>query len=165
MTRNDEKKNRHLADWILILLVIALLVSLGIYVMRRKNRSGEVVEVRCLMRVSGVENSLLELHNNELIKPGMPVMNANGTVVLGTVETVMVRPHEGSVLRDGVPAWEAINGKSDLEITVKMEGVRREGDGIRVKDIRMAACGIGSFRFGGYYADRAGILSVEVIGT
>ena len=51
---------------------------------------------------------------------------------------------------------------ADLEITVKMSGHQREGQGIRVKDIRIAAGGKGNFRFGSYFASGVEILSVEV---
>lgn len=164
MTKKRETRRLHAADWILIALVLGALVLVGIYAVRRRNGVGETVELRCLMRVSAVEDSLLELHEGGLIRKGASVMNGNGTAVLGTVESVEIRAHEAPVLRDGVPVWEAVAGRSDLEITVRMTGVRREGDGVRVKDIRMAAGGYGDLRFGGYYAEKVEILSVEVMG-
>ena len=165
MKRKEESKRLHAADWILIVLVLAALVLPGIYVVWHRNGVGETVELRCLVCVRAVEDSLLELHEGGLIRKGALVMNGNGTAVLGVVESVEIREHGKPVLRDDVPVWETVSGVSDLEITVRMTGVRREGDGVRVKDLRMAAGGSGSFRFGGYYAEKAEILSVEVTGV
>ena len=121
------------------------------------------MELRCLMLVPAVETELWELHGGALIREALPVLVENGTATLGAVERVVTVEHAEYALRDGALARVTDPSRLDVEVTVRMSGMRREGDGIRVRDIRIAANGAGSFRFGNYYAKDVKILSVEVI--
>ena len=50
----------------------------------------------------------------------------------------------------------------DVDVTVRASGVARDGDGLRVSDIRIAAGASGGFRIGGYYAAQATVVFVDV---
>ncbi len=160
--RKERSLRVTLADVLLILLALLAVLLGGIYLYTRQKGEAEV-ELLCLLRVPSVERSLLEAHDEMLIPEGSVVRTENGTAELGVVREVRVLPHERAVLRDGEVKWLADEAVRDLEIVVRMRGIPRGSDGIRVKDLRIAAGGQGTFRIGNYLARSAELLSVEVI--
>ena len=64
-------------------------------------------------------------------------------------------------MRDGRVVFTEVPDRVQLVVTVKANAVVRDGDGLRVGDIRIAADGMGDFRIGGYLAEGARVLSVQ----
>lgn len=159
--RKEKRMRVTWVDVLLLLLAFSAFVSGVIYLRWSRNTAAEK-EIRCLIRVPCVERSLLELHGGELIPRGSAVWTENGTAELGWVREIRVLPHRRAVLREGAVSWESDEERVDLELTVVMRGVLREGDGIRVKDLRIVAGGKGNLRIGPYLASGSEILSVGV---
>ena len=164
MVNEDERKRLRWSavDVLLVLLALLAAVSAGVYLRYRARAAEGETEILCVMRISGESRTLVEAHGGNLIAVGDLVRNGNGTAVMGRVEAVRETEHLCAVLEDGTPTWRADEALVDLELTVLMRGQHREGDGIRVKDLRIAAGGRGGFRIGNYYSV-AEILSVEVL--
>ena len=152
------------ADGIALLLAIALFLgALGFH--WYSNRAPvEQTELVCLLLISGMEQRDWETYGDQWMQSGSPLRSSNGTVVLGTLETVTEREHLQALVRDGVPAWEAHPFFVDLEIEVRMSASYEIGDGLRVGDLRIAAGGRGDFYFGNLLA-AAQILEVREVQT
>ncbi len=138
--------------------ILSLLLAAG-YLLLRRDRERSETPITVVMRVTGVKREELADLSSII---GASVRSENGSSVLGTVSSVSQTSHVRAVLRDGTPILEEDEERVDLEITVGMSGQRSAGQGIRVKDLRIAAGGKGNFRFGSYFAAGVEILSVEV---
>ncbi len=146
-------------DWtLLVIALLSLLLAVG-YLLLSRSREKSETTLTVVMRVTGVKREELSRLPSLI---GSSVRSENGSSVLGRVSSVLQTDHVRAVVRDGEAVLEADGELADLEITVKMSGHQREGKGIRVKDIRIAAGGKGNFRFGSYFASGVEILSVEV---
>lgn len=158
----DEKRVRlRVADVLLILLALAAALTATFYVRHRMKITEGAREIRCIVHISSVDLSLAEANGGELIKLGDIVLNENGTVRLGEVMGVTLLPHKRAGVREGEVTWIEDDSKIDVEVEVRMKGALKDGEGIRVKALRIAAGGRGSFRFGSYYATEAQIVWVE----
>jgi hypothetical protein len=146
-------------DWMLLVIALmSLLLAVGYLFFRRSHERSET-PLTVVMRISGVKREdFTDL--SSLI--GSSVRSENGSSVLGTVSDASQTAHIRAVMRDGEAVLETDGERMDLEITVNMSGHRNAGQGIRVKDLRIAAGGRGNFRFGSYFAAGVEILSVEV---
>ena len=89
---------------------------------------------------------------------GERVRTANGATDLGSVLSVSVEPHLEAI--SGVGIAERA-GMVDLRVTVIASARKREGDGWRTGDVRIAAGMRGDFRIGAYLSNRAVVLSVR----
>ena len=152
----------NLADTLLVLLVLAALVAVGVYLWQRRGRSLPTVAVTYLLRVPDREVELLEGEEGILahIPQGAAVYSQNGTARLGTVERVWVEPSMRPSVRDGLPTVTEDPFHRHLCVTVRGNGLQRAGDGLRIRDIRIAAGMRGDFCLGGYFAENAEILAV-----
>lgn len=162
----EEKKRKkwNVMDLLLILVAIGAMLALLFYIQYRKGEEEDAVGIRCLLRIRGVDTRLFDAHEGNLIPVGSVVRNENATVRMGTVRGVTVLEHKRWVWRNGEAVAVTEGGLTDLEIEVRMQGHPKGKDGWRVKDLRVAAGGRGSFRLGNYYATNVEILAVEVLG-
>ena len=165
MRPKKRKEMRLQVTWIDVLLILLALSAavLGAFYLFSRRRGEAEREFICTLRIPAVEKSLLEAHRGNLIPVGSTVRTENGTAALGRVREVREVPHGRAVLREGELVWENDEVLHDLELTVIMRGLLKGSEGIRIKDIRIAAGGQGSFRIGSYLARCAEILSVEEV--
>ena len=138
-----------LGDFLLLFLALVLFFGALGYHLYAKKEQTEAMEVICVFRISQMERDDWEQYGKDWIFRGAPLRSENGTVVLGYVEEIAEKPCLRAMVRDGEAIWEAHPFLKDLEITVRMQASLKEGDGVRVGDLRMAAGGRGCFRFGG----------------
>lgn len=164
-TRHEIEKKRAKpiwVDWLIVLLVLAVCVFGGYYLYRRYRAVAPTVKIQYTVCVLGVDSRLADANGGweGLIPMGASVTSANGTAILGEILDVSVRPHSvASILKDDVVFVEHPS-KCDLFVTVQGEGVVKEGDGIRIHDIRIAAGDTGDYRLGDYCAVGATVVSV-----
>ena len=97
------------------------------------------VEIECLFRLPASAQSLP-------IAVGDEVRNENGTIYFGRVISVSERPYRTVFLRNGIPVYEAVEGLSEQELTVRMSA--EKNDAYRVGDVRVCAGGSGTYRIG-----------------
>lgn len=158
-----ERKKWNVLDWILLVLATALLFGAVGYVWYRRSMPGEQPEVRCVIRLPAVDRAEWEAYYASAVVAGSTVRSENGTLALGTVQSVSPKEHTEAVLRKDNVVWEPVPELADIELEVRMHGTLTAGQGVRVGDLRIAAGGSGSFRIGGYFAAGAEIVSVEVV--
>lgn len=129
-------------DWC-ILTLAALVLAVGAFlVWRRGETAPPAVEIECLLRLPASDQS-------PEFAVGDEVCNENGTVSFGRVTTIAVRPHETVFLRDGVPVYEAVEGMTETELTVRMTAGKSTD--YRVGDLRVCAGSTGTYRIGAAY--------------
>jgi hypothetical protein len=143
-----------------VLAFLLFLVALAFY-LYSKHAPTEEEKITCVLRISEVDREMWETEGERLIRVGDSLRCQNGTVVMGTVETVSVIPHRYAAVRGEEPSWEDHPYLVDLEVTVEMRARSKEGDGLRVGDLRIAAGSTGEYRFGNYLA-RAELLEVKI---
>ena len=146
--------------WVDWLIVVALLLGGGAVAWRIRHsmRSSEATQPI----VYTLEFTVDADFSWEPILPiGGAVTSANGTARLGEIVSVEKRPMRTAVVRDGRIFFAELPDRTRLLVTVRADAVAREGDGLRVGDIRIAADGLGDFRVGGYLAEGARVLSVQ----
>ena len=98
-----------------------------------------------------------------LIPIGTSVSNANGSADLGTVVAVESHPHRILTIKDKQVIMTERNGYFDLYITVHGKASRREGEGLRMGDIRIAAGSVGDYFVGSFWAGNAKTASVRIL--
>lgn len=155
---NGEKKRGFVwVDW---LILFAVLLGGGVAAWRvrhsvRAAKPSQAIVYRLAFSADG------DLEWDRFMSDGATVASANGTAVLGEIAGVEKRPLRTAVVRDGRVVFVEVPDRVQLVVTVRAAAVAREGDGLRVGDIRIAADGVGDFRVGGYLAEGARILSVQ----
>ena len=92
-----------------------------------------------------------------------PVTSANGAISLGRVTRVWEQAHLEAVVQDEEIVFAPREDVTDLWVEICADAILREGDGVRVGDVRIAAADTGDFRVGGYLASGARVVLVEVI--
>jgi hypothetical protein len=150
----NEKDRMTLRWWDLLTVSLAILFFLGAlgFYFYSGRASSEKEEITCVLLITEVEKRAWEERGGEWIREGDPLRNQNGTVLLGEIEAVSARPHRYAAVRENTPSWEEHPYLVDLEVTVRMRARPKEGDGLRVGDLRIAAGSTGDYRFGGYLA-------------
>ena len=160
-----ERKRLNLLDWILLALILLGILLAVWYFWQHRRAAREGVELVVVMRIPAVERSFLSQSGGEPFAAGSVVRSENGTSALGVVQSVSLREHMTALVRDGALLWEADPYLCDIEVTVHMNALRQGSHGLRVHDLRIAAGGSGTFRFGGWFAAGTEIISVEVLGN
>ena len=166
MKRHDqtEKKRRLIwLDWLLLLLLIGS-VGGGVWYWHVRSAAAEpTVKIEYVLRISGVDDTYSAQNGgwDVLIPRGAQVTTSNGTAVLGRVSDLVAHPHVEADVRGRRIVFIEHEGRSDLSVTVRGEGIAREGDGIRIRDLRIAAGSVGDFRVGSFYASNVTIVSVK----
>ena len=160
LKRASDERRFSRVDWfICFLLVIAIGIS-AYYVYDRFGREGRTQEITYTVVIYELDATQAEAWIRRL-HVGASVVSENGTASLGTVIDYSRRAH----LQATLSPQEHINmlptpKKIDLYLTVRASATEKEGDGIRVQDIRICAGRGGNFRIGGYYVKNAQIVSV-----
>ena len=158
------KKSRRFVwiDWLLVIFLAAA-VFFGVrFLMRRRDAVQPTAEILYTVCLYAYDSSLSETEDwDALIPYGAVVTNAMGTAEMGRVTEVTVRQHRILTLRDGEAVMTEVPDRVDLLVSIRAEATENEGDGLRVKDVRSAAGGIGDFRIGYLYAHAARIVSVQ----
>ncbi|MBQ9131707.1 MAG: DUF4330 family protein [Clostridia bacterium] len=164
--RNEKKMEKSLrispADVLLALLVLTAVLLGGGYLWKRRGEARPTVTVTYLLRLPSREAELLEGERGILsqMPKGAAVCSQNGTASLGTVTDRRVEQVLRPAVRDGEAILLEDPFHRHLYVTVTGQGIRRPGDGLRIRDIRIAAGMRGDFRIGGYLAENADILAV-----
>lgn len=144
--------------WVDLLLLAAALAVIGgslLPLLRGEALLAAEEPIRYELRLCGVRRELLTV--GALPKEGDRVTTANGATELGRVLSVETEPHTEAVPGGGIAEREEL---LDLRVTVAAFAKKREGDGWRTGDVRIAAGMRGDFRVGAYLAERATLLSV-----
>ena len=166
MIKQGDKREGHLrfsaADWLLLVLAVAILTAGGLFLYQRRKAAMPHVEILYTVQVSGVDLRAFEAEKlMDLIPRGSTVYSENGTAELGRVESREVIPLlEPHATNNGI-RWIEVPNRATLTVTVSGTAVEREGDGLRIRDVRIAAGMRGGFRLGGFLGENARILSVE----
>ena len=160
MSRDRSKKSFTWVDRAILLLVAAIfLLSLGYWRVQKNAAKAEVwVNYRISIAFSPSEYSA---DVQQLVPIGAMVLNENGTVEMGRVEAVSVRPVWRAVLQNREVRFVKEHDRGELIVSVGAWATQKEGDGFRVGDIRIGAGGVGSFRIGKLTVQNAAILAIE----
>ncbi|MBE6589297.1 MAG: DUF4330 family protein [Ruminococcaceae bacterium] len=151
-------------DWCILLLIAAVLVGALFWYLFRGRDMGEEREIRYTVRVFNVDTSQTDEETlRSLISVGSTVYSENGTAVLGSVETVTFSTRRIAAVRDGSVIFTEDKGHTNVDVTVRAMANAKVGDGLRVHDLRIAAGMSGGFRMGGFCAQNASVISVEVV--
>ena len=119
-------------DWMLVGLVALLLGGVFFGVRYAADRAdGTAGRVTYIVLISDAEEMELAV--------GATLRSQNGTAVLGEVVEIQVQPHRYAAVRDGEIVIAQSPDRLDYTLTVRAEGREKEGDGVRVGDIRLAA--------------------------
>ena len=153
-------------DWVILALLFVLIFGGGTwYLLRQRGRSGEERTVYYTVRIYDVERTLAsEERLDALIPRGCAVFSENGTARLGFAESASILSKRVAGVRDGEVVFAISPDLVDIDVRVRCTCVWREGDGLRADDVRIAAGESGTFRFGGFYAARATVISVDTEG-
>lgn len=158
----EEKRRPVWVDWLILALILLVILTAAHYVMQRRRAVVPTVSVSYTVLLSGVDVSFVSDGDwTELIPIGSAVTSQNGTAHLGNVTSVSQRTHLQATVRDGGVVFAEMPALADLTVTVRAEATEKEGDGLRVSDIRIAAGETGDFRLGSFLASGAKVISVE----
>lgn len=150
-------------DWFLISLVVVLILVGVQYFQRRQRAAVPNIPLTYTLLVSGVDREgsqpLFDTPTGAL------VYSENGTALLGSVLSCTSEEHRTAVVRDGEVAILPVPERYDVYLEVAADAILREGDGLRVGDIRIAAGLEGCFRIGQYFVKSARILAVRTEGS
>ena len=152
-------------DWVILAALLAgALFGIRWGMVRRQTATPSQTIQYCIC-VSAVDPEIAETAGGwpALVPLDAPVTSANGAISLGRVTRTWEQAHLEDVVRDGEVVFEAREGVVDLYVEIQADAIAREGDGLRVGDVRIAAADTGDFRVGGYLARGARVVFVEVI--
>ena len=152
-------------DAVIVALMLAVLVgAVAIFNRNRQDRANVIeIEYRLLLSDMQIYEGLVNPWENW--RAGDAVYNQNGTAVLGAVECVELLAHREPTVQNGRIVLEAVPDRADVIVSVKALAKERTGDGLRVRDIRIAAGGVGDFQIHSCRLAGAQILSVREVVT
>ena len=162
--QNKEKRRLTWVDWMLILLSLALICFGAWFLLRRYRAATPTVEIRYLICVKGVDVDDGTGAWERLIPIGARITSSNGTAELGRVTAIALQPHLVASAKNGKVVFLDHPQKTDLLITVNARATDGGADGIRVRDIRVAAGEVWDLRVGDYYATGADLVWVSTEG-
>lgn len=164
MNTKKEKKRRFSltwVDWVLLVLGVSVLLLGWRYLRGRQSVALPTVSVEYLLCLPSVKVEDFDGEVDGLISKSASVTTANGTASLGRVKRVWSEAHLTPTIKDGAILFVETPGRVDLYVFVEANAVMRQGDGLRVSDIRIAAGGTGDFRIGNFLANGAKVVSVR----
>ena len=149
-------------DWLVIILAMLLFFVAAGYYFYTKYLPDAQEKITCTLLIRGEERAAWE-GEGEKIFVGDSLRCQNGTVEMGRIEAVEKKPHLYAAIGEEGASWEEHPYLIDVEVLVSMYVRSKDGDGLRVGDLRVAAGSTGEFRFGRYLA-RAEIVEVRRAG-
>ena len=159
----SKKKRFYPIDWCLLFLVLLLVVGGAFRMMQASARDGEettVLYTLCLIDAS--ETIAKENGGWEALMPlGAAVTTERGSLMLGSVEAVFIRPTLVPTVTDGAVTFLEKEGYTDLYVTVRAKARYRAEDCCRVGDLPILCGNTGDYRIGGYLARGCRIVRVE----
>ena len=152
-------------DWVILAVLLASVLLAAWWMMGRRQAATPSNAIQYRICVSAVDPKIAEFSGGwaALIPIDAPVTSANGAISLGRVVGVWEQAHLEAVVQDGEIMFVPREGVTDLYVEIHADAILREGDGVRVGDVRIAAADTGDFRVGGYLAHGARVVRVEVI--
>ncbi len=165
--RREKRLRRRLraVDWLLVLLVLGGVLLGGRYLYERRRAATPTVTVEYTVLVSVKENVLSDSASDwkALIPIGSKVLSSNGTANMGRVVAVTAQSRlVPSVQKEKLVFFEHPS-EQELLIRIRADAVSRDGDCLRVQDIRVGVGMRGDYRMGGLFAGNAQIVALTVI--
>ncbi|MBE6600941.1 MAG: hypothetical protein E7637_00325 [Ruminococcaceae bacterium] len=159
----SKRESRHRLTWVDRMLICLLAVGIGLGVWYWKSRKDDARSNATVIYTLCVSDAELNLQEGaeSLIPIGSAVTNANGTAVLGYVVGLQARPAWEATVWDEKIAFVQLPNRTELLVRVRADAQEKEGDGFRVRDIRIAAGLQGDFCVGAVFAKNASIIRVE----
>ena len=157
------KKRLHPSDWVILCLAAALLTGGVARVVLAKDRRGDAVPIVYTLLLSGASDDVANANGGwELLMPtGAAVTNQRGSLALGEVESIHVRPTLVPSVAEGEPLFLERAGCFDLYVRVRASALYRADDCYRVGDLPILCGTVGDFRIGRYLAVGCRIVRVE----
>ena len=158
--RDTRSKGLNWLDWSLLALAV-LSVVCGFFLVRwlSGDAVGQEVSVVYTVTVPEIDTQLYE--GGDLFSVGERVTSQNGTAPLGEIVELKTKPHRRMLVRGGKIEITEEEGVVDYVVTVRSTGHRRDGDGVRIGDIRVAAGMHLTIRIGGFYAQNGMVSTVQ----
>lgn len=162
MTGEEKRAKRRFlwVDWLILAAALAVLAGGVLWVRTEKIAARATVPIVYTLMISGESADFGEGEGGweRLIPVGAAVFSSNGVISLGRVSALRVWVHERATVKNGRIVWEEDPERVDLYVTVRADAL--VGDGLRVSDVRIAACDVGDYYLGGFYARGAKVVSV-----
>lgn len=165
-----ERKNRkiregahfNLFDWVL-LSTLTVAILLGGFTAWRQilHKEGAEGVVKYTVLLSGAETAMLDsaMEGDALID--VIVRSENGTAILGRVDSVRKEAHTVAVAGKRNVEFITVPDRADYYINVYADAQKKDGDGIRCSDIRIAAGDVMNLRVGTLLATGARVVHVS----
>lgn len=160
MKKINRKQCFSFADLLIMIGILLLLLSVILFFYRRTAEdrgSRQTVSYRVLL--SSIDATLFP--PSDVISIGATVRNENGTATLGQVTKVAWEPHLEVHTDGGKVRILEVPSQYDLIVEIVCESIERNGQGIRINDIRIAAGERYCLRFDGFIFDGAQVIFVE----
>ena len=151
------------ADWTILALTACVAIGGGYWATGRYASEPTTEPIAYTLCISALDPRLLENAGEweTLIPKNAPVTSSNGAIALGKVVSLRVEGHPSITVQKGKLIFSSDERLVDLYVRVSADATSREGDGLRVGDVRIAAADTGDFRVGAYLAHGARVVSVE----
>lgn len=157
---NERDRRMTVVDWIILLLVAALLFSVSAFWYWRSARESEKGEVVYTISARGVSGEWMR--DGAFVSVGDSVYSENGTAHLGRVTEVDAVPHVMAGALEGRVIFFEREGVFDLHISVRAQATFSEENGVRVSGVRIAAGESGTYRVGDLCLSHAEIAFVAL---
>ena len=163
------KRERHVekrltgADWVILVLTACVAIGGGYWAVERYASEPTAEPITYTLCISALDPRLLENAGEweTLIPKNAPVTSSNGAIALGKVVSLRAEGHLSVAVQEEKIVFLPDEQLVDLYVRISADATLREGDGLRVGDVRIAAADTGDFRVGGYLAHGARVVSVE----
>ena len=170
MKKRRAQREASAPTWVdlLVLALLGAMICFGWFYFRARSQAADPnVAIEYLLLVSGADTTYFGADGDPsvLIPIGCSVKVANGTSSLGTVTAVRSEGHVEPKAEQGEVIFAQNPHRVDLYIEVRGDAVAKKGDGLRIRDVRIAAGGTGDFRIGGFMASAARVISVTKEGA
>ena len=157
--RERERKRVRLWDWLAVGAAFLLFLSAAGFYFYTKRPPVKEERITGVLLISGVEGAAWE-GDAAPVRAGDLLRYQNGTIVMGEIEEITLKPHLYATVLEETPSWEVHPYLLDVEVSVRMQVREKAGDGLRVGDLRVVAGSTGEYRFGRYLS-RAEMVEVR----
>lgn len=148
-------------DWVIVILLVAGVLG-GFFAVRYlfAQTDGADGEILYTVRIAAIDPARYP-SKESLFEVGSSVRSQNGTLYLGEVQSVRWQVNRSAYAEDGEIHIAESPDLYDCYVTVKSAASKREGDGIRVSDVRVAAGMTLTLRIGDTYAENVQVIDLE----